>query len=164
MKKIDSENTWFDKFKKILVFEEGKVPTPYDDANGKPIHAPIGKTTIGVGRNLEANPLDEQEIELLLMNDISRALDDAFDVFGHSFAKLTAIRQMAIVAMIFQLGENGFRKFKNTISFINRERWFDAAKEMLDSKWAEEDSPARAARVSYMMEHNDYPLKYKNLF
>lgn len=157
-------DTWFKKLTKILAFEEGVRRRPYDDANGKPIKAPIGKTTIGIGRNLEANPLSDDEIEFLLNHDMATALEDAWDIFGQQFKNFHSVRQMAIVAMIFQLGENGFLKFRKTIRYIIQENWTAAANECLDSEWAQEDSPARAERTSFMIKNAEYPLKYQNLF
>ena len=164
MKDNLQQDLFIKRLMKILAFEEGVRRHPYDDANGKPIKAPIGRTTIGIGRNLETNPLSDDEIEFLLNNDIARALEYAWYIFGHQFKNFHSARQIAIVAMIFQLGENGFLKFKETIRYIIQENWTKAASECLDSKWAQEDSPARAERTSFMIKNAEYPLNYQNLF
>ena len=56
------------------------------------------------------------------------------------------------------MGISGFRKFKKTIYYLETEQYLEASEEMLDSKWARKDSPARALRLSEKIkiqgEHN----------
>ena len=49
---------------------EGVMHEPYDDATGKRPIA-LGHITIGVGRNLEARPLTDDEVDYLLANDLA---------------------------------------------------------------------------------------------
>ena len=49
---------------------EGVRYEPYDDATGKRPIA-LGHITIGVGRNLEARPLTDDEVDYLLANDLA---------------------------------------------------------------------------------------------
>ena len=62
-----------EKLKKLLIKHEGKVLLPYEDTEGY--------LTIGVGRNLEAVGITEDECELMLKNDIKRVLRDLRRIF-----------------------------------------------------------------------------------
>lgn len=56
--------------------------------------------------------------------------------------------QRALVNMSFQLGVSGLLGFRKTIDLIRQGRYYEAADEALDSKWAKEDTPNRARRVA----------------
>jgi lysozyme len=56
-----------------------------------------------------------------------------------------------MAAMTFQLGVSGVMAFKRLLAALERGDWPAAAAEMLDSKWAKEDSPARARRMAAAM-------------
>src|SRR6056300_1394169 len=58
----------YDNIKEMLIKNEGLVCQPY--------HCSAGKLTIGVGRNLEANGISEEEAMYLLQNDIQRVVDN----------------------------------------------------------------------------------------
>jgi lysozyme len=145
----------FDKLKAVLTYDEGKVHRPYDDATGKRVYAPLGKVTIGIGRNLDANPLSDQAIDLLLAEDISEALRGASTVFGEEFGKYSEPRQVAIVSLIFQLGLSKFLDFKNTINAIKAQNWDNAATHLTQSRWFQQ-VPERARRVLGMLRDEVY--------
>ena len=56
-----------------------------------------------------------------------------------------------VVEMCYQLGLAGFSKFKMTISYLEKENYIEASKEMLDSKWAKQ-TPNRAKKLSKIVE------------
>ncbi len=119
------------QLKKDLMRDEGFRGKPYLDTEGK--------TTIGYGRNLDANPLDREEGEYLLERDIKRALLEC-DAFPW-FHKLTYSRKCAVGNMMYQLGLTRFSGFRMMI---------EAEKQALDSKWARQ-CPDRAHRVSVLL-------------
>ncbi len=127
--------------KEMLISEEGIRNKPYVDT--------VGKLTIGVGRNLDDVGLRSDEIMMLLNNDIEEVIEQAqkFDWY----ATMDDIRQSVVIGMIFQLGLAGFKNFKKTVGFLSHHAYVNAAAEMLDSKWARDDSPERAKRMSQMM-------------
>ena len=49
--------------------------------------------------------------------------------------------------MCYQMGVNGFSKFKKTINYLSKEKFSRASLEMLDSKWAVQ-TPGRAKQLS----------------
>ena len=50
--------------------------------------------------------------------------------------------------MAYQLGPTSFSKFKRTIKLFKNKDYEGASIEMLDSKWAREDTPERAKELS----------------
>lgn len=119
-----------------LAKHEGNRNFVYDDVTGKPIGEGTfvrGLPTIGVGRNLAGKGLSEDEIRYLLDNDINDCA-----VVAHSFpwfAKLDAVRQNAVVELLFNLGERKFRMFTKFINFMNEGRWAQAGEELKRSLW-----------------------------
>ena len=107
--------------------DEGERKFPYKDT--------VGDTTIGVGRNLSADGLSEDEITLMLGNDVK----DTYDMLNHRlpwFGNLDPTRQGAIMNMAFNLGFNGLEKFPAMLAAMAKGDWEGAAREMLNSEWA----------------------------
>lgn len=134
----------------------------------RPYFCSAGKSTIGYGRNLEAvpfsndeiqslgrtsfdeTPLTEDEAEILLVNDVER-IHKRIVVFSF-WNELSPARQGVILNMCFNLGVKGFLKFTNTIGYLQDHDYEAASREMLDSKWAREDvGEARSQRLSDQM-------------
>lgn len=57
--------------------------------------------------------------------------------------------------MAYQLGCDGLSKFVKTLNLMAEEKWDEAAIEMLDSKWAKQDSKQRAWRHSNVTKYDD---------
>ena len=72
------------------------------------------------------------------------------------FGRLNQARKDIIISMCYQLGFDGFCKFKNTIKLIAAGRFVEASQEMLDSKWAKKDTPERAYRHSKVFAVGDW--------
>jgi len=125
----------------------------------KPYRCPAGKLTIGVGHNIDANPLpidikrhlaqygsiDNEMIDRLLNTDIRHAVADCQVIFP-AYNTMSDNRRMALVDFVFQLGFTGARRFTRSVNAINAEKWDDAARYMGESLWARQ-TPARAADV-----------------
>jgi lysozyme len=110
----------------LLKRDEGVRLFPYRDTTGH--------STIGVGRNLDANGLSMDEVEYLLANDIRKCEEEARKYPW--YCELNDARQAVVVSMIFNLGPKGFAGFKNTIADIAAGNYESAASRMLQSKWA----------------------------
>lgn len=122
---------------------------------GKPYLCSAGKTTIGYGHNLDDNPLTREQGERILKDDVAiarREITRLVPVFG----SLSDVRQAVLLSMIFQLGYDGLRKFQRTLTYVNAHRPDLAAAEMLDSKWARDDTPERANRHARMYRNNTW--------
>ena len=125
---------------------EGVRFKPYQDSEGI--------WTGGVGRNLEAVPFSEDEVELMFQNDFERAWMGASSL--PHWDKLNSVRRGVIVEMVFQMGRSGVSKFKNFFAAIGRNAWSDAHNEMIyknpeingkPSTWASQ-TPARAKELA----------------
>jgi len=110
---------------------------------------PAGRLTCGIGFNIQDNPLPDYIIDMLLDYSIEVAIDDLKTIFGiEKYESFPDHVKRALTNMSFQLGYDNLSEFKNTIRLIKNGDYKRAAKEVLDSKWAREDSPKRALEVS----------------
>lgn len=127
--------------KKELTIDEGKRNKPYVDT--------VGKTTIGVGRNLTDVGLSDDEIDLLLSNDINKAFAGLVQALPYVL-NLSEVRQRALTNMAFNLGIKGLLGFVTTLNHIQNGRYQEASESMINSKWASQVG-ARAKRLALMI-------------
>lgn len=104
----------------------------------KPYRCSAGKLTIAYGRNLDDVGITEHEAEIMLDRDIAQAKQDLFTVLGGLVNDLSPKRYNALVDMMFNLGQARFRGFIKMIAAIRQGDWQEAAKQALDSKWADQ--------------------------
>lgn len=121
-----------------------------ESKKAKPYKCTAGKTTIGIGRNLDDVGLSDEEIRFLFKNDIARVCAD-LDREIPWWRSLSEVRQRVFANMCFNLGINGLLGFKNTLAAVREGRYKDAAAGMLASKWASQVGD-RAQRLAKMME------------
>jgi len=114
----------------------------------KPYFCTSDKLTIGYGRNLEDVGISREEAAMLLTTDIERVERDLLMV--DEYVDLDRIRQTVIANMAFNLGFNGLMQFKRMWRHLARHDYPGAAKEMLDSKWAQQVGN-RAIELSKIM-------------
>jgi len=117
----------YDQLKTQLVGHEGFKLKPYKCTSGK--------LTIGVGRNLEAKGVTEQEALFMLDNDIIY-FEEELRRRLPSFRAFSGTRQAVLVNMAFNLGVNGLLNFKNMLNALEREDYDEAAVELLNSHYA----------------------------
>lgn len=128
------------KARRMLIRDEGYRPKPYRDT--------VGKLTIGVGRNLDEVGISGLTILQMLDEDIDKAVEGAIRVLGEdTFCALSEHRKLAVINMVFNLGEKGFAGFKNTVAAIKSGDWPTVASHALQSKWAGQVG-SRAFRVT----------------
>lgn len=120
----------------------------------KPYRCTAGALTIGIGRNLDANGISEDEAILLMRNDLAKCkaqvatLDMPED--------LGEVRTAVLVNMCFNLGFGGLKSFKRTLGLIREKRFAEAAKAMGESKWARQVG-RRATQLAQMMRTGEWP-------
>lgn len=137
----------------------------------EPYKCPAGYWTIGVGRNLETNPLSEEEkgkcgdlksgideraAFFLLSNDITRTEKDCQKHIPF-WKRLDDERQYALIDMCFNLGISGLLKFKKMLGEMEIGNYRGAAKECLNSKYAR-DVGKRAERIAKTIETGRFVL------
>lgn len=126
--------------KATLVADEGLRLHPYIDT--------VGKTSIGIGRNLTDVGISSEEADYLCASDISRAIR-LLDSRRPEWATLDDVRQRVLVNMAFNLGGRVFGFRKMWAALVKRD-FETAAAEMLDSRWAQQVG-ARANRLALAM-------------
>lgn len=124
-----------------LVVHEGLRRKPYLDT--------VGKTTIGVGRNLADVGISTEEAYFLLGNDIDRALKAA-QTFEW-FAGLSDVRQNAIVELIFNMGLEKFKQFIRFRAAMATGYYEKAAAELTDTPWERQVGPNRSGKIIAMI-------------
>lgn len=129
-----------------LTRDEGSRRFPYKDT--------VGKTTIGVGRNLDDVGVSTDEISLMLQNDIQRATDALQATFPWT-SGLDEVRRGAMVNMAFNMGIHGLAGFRDFLGKMQAGNWNAAAGAMLDSQWAQQVGP-RAQRLSIQIETGEW--------
>jgi len=129
----------------MLIRHEGKRSLPYECS--------AGKITIGVGRNLEDNPLTEDEIMYLLRNDIAK-FEKELNQYGW-YRMMDPVRQDACLNLMFNIGNTRFRQFRRMIKAFENRDYDLAADELLDSKYALQVG-ARANELSEIIRTGKY--------
>lgn len=131
--------------------DEGFVSHGYYDSKGF--------LTIGPGILIDerrGGGINAEEGMYLLRNRIYRVDNQLRARFPSWYDKLAPARMQVLICMAYQLGVNGVANFKRMVAAIERSDFTAAALEMLDSKWAREDSPERAKRMASMMERGEW--------
>ena len=139
-----------------LIRDEGKHLKAYKDS--------VGLWTIGVGHLLGSTPrmleITEAECEALFNYDIDTAEKVVEKLFPHfkqgaggsilTFSEDEDVRARVLVNMAFNLGPARLAEFKKFVAMVRLRAWADAAREMMDSKWATQVGK-RALRLRDMM-------------
>lgn len=116
-----------DKIKDMLVRHEGLRLHAYKCSEGY--------LTLGVGRNLDANGISEDEAMYILDNDIKRVQEELDRSWG-SWRTFPEKARMVCIDMCFQLGISGFMGFRQTRELMELGNWLEASEELLRSKYA----------------------------
>ena len=105
-----------------------------------------GYETIGYGFAIKDLKLDEDIAELILIRKLADLVARIKETFPWTKDAPEEIQDV-VVDMCYQLGINGFSKFKKTIYLLETEQYEEASVEMLDSLWAKQ-TPNRAKELS----------------
>jgi len=96
-----------------------------------------GKTTIGLGRNLDDYGITEEEAYYLAKNNIYE-LEDELDRAIPWWTQLDDARQRALINLAYNVGTTTLLKFKKTLQYLEDGSYEEAAEEVLDSRWAKQ--------------------------
>ena len=105
---------------------------------------------IDVGHRL-SNGITEQTAMYILEEDIQDTLSSLYRVFGDLFDTFSERQQLALINMMFNLGQARFEGFKKMIAAIKQDNWREASAQCLDSKAARQ-LPQRYARIARDLE------------
>lgn len=109
--------------------DEGLELFPYTDINGH--------LSIGYGRNLESKGITNDESVLMLENDIEDNCNQLVKMLPF-LLKLNEARQRVLINMCYNLGVNGFFKFKDLILALESFDYERASQAILNSKAAKQ--------------------------
>lgn len=144
---------------KQLEIDEGKRHSVYKDS--------LGYRTVGIGhlikdsdpdwiKNLgDGERITDGQMYEIFFDDLSTAIKDAGLIFGPAWNEFPDIAQEVFVNMTFNLGRSRFLKFERTIRFALDKNWSMVAREMMDSRWAEQVGK-RASRLSSNIKALDF--------
>jgi len=152
---------------KKLIEHEGLRLEVYQDS--------LGIDTIGVGRNLQDRGITKEELKALdipnidtvyehgiteadaaylLENDVQIVEDELLKAHP-CVAELDSVRQLVLVDMAFNMGVPRLCKFKKMWNAIHEQDFRNAAKEMLDSRWAIQVK-LRSTKLAHAMHHGEF--------
>lgn len=150
----------FETIKKVLVLEEGKRHKAYDDATGHEVKAPCGFLTIGIGHNIQGCGLSDAIIDAILEEDLMDSWSDLHKFFDVDWRTWGTARLVAVLVLLFQLEDTGFRHFHDLITAIKSHDWTQAGHELEDSLWAKQVSVRRKERTLLMLVNNEFDKDY----
>lgn len=128
----------------MLRADEGEVLHAYPDSEGY--------WTIGIGVLIDKRKgggITREESEYLFMNRM-RSKAAELDQRLSWWRRLNDARQGVLLGMAFQMGVDGLLGFVNTLEMVKVDDYQNAAKGMLNSKWARQ-TPERAKRMAEQM-------------
>tara|TARA_R100000234_G_C4943808_1_gene154130 strand:- start:238 stop:657 length:420 start_codon:yes stop_codon:yes gene_type:complete len=117
---------------------EGYISTVYKDS--------LGIDTIGYGFAIKDLNLEEDICDLILERKVAKLVFEVEKRFPW-YCDMPIIIKDVVIEMCYQMGVNGFSKFKKTIKHLSNRDFAEASVEMLDSKWAIQ-TPGRAKQLS----------------
>jgi lysozyme len=135
----------------------------------------LGIDTIGIGRNLEDRGISKEELDALDIPTIDHiyeyGITEADAVYlatndvqiveeellqAHPCVdRLDSVRQLILMDMAFNMGVPRLCKFKKMWNAIHEEDYPTAAKEMLDSRWANQVK-GRATKLANAMHNGEF--------
>jgi len=138
-----------DRIINLIAGHEGYRCMPYLDTKNI--------LTVGIGYNLESNPLNlsPDKIAQIKKHGIGEVeakclLLQMLEILAHDLAgkldwwsKLNLARQAVFLDMAYNMGIPRLMKFKNTLACAKSNDFFGAANQMLHSKWAVQVNPQR---------------------
>lgn len=116
---------------------------------GRAYRCSEGHLTVGYGRNIDKTGLGltEEEASYLLKNDVVRTVEELRRRYIW-FDSIPKKQRDVLVELCFQLGASRLSQFKKMLHNFEEGNYYAAADELLDSKFAREQVPARADRLA----------------
>lgn len=133
-----------------LISDEGKKPFLYDDKTGERVSTLVsgGNPTIGIGRNLGARALRDDEIMYLFNNDVTVMWADIARLLPWLGDAKQQISQTAVdVVIMVEFNTGDVFAFRNMLAAIQRKDYKAASVALLDSAAARQ-LPERYNRMA----------------
>ena len=162
MMKYSREN-----FIEKLIAHEGLRLQVYQDS--------LGIDTIGIGRNLEDRGITKEELNTMdipnmdviyevginevdavyLANNDVQIVEEELVRAHPCVDKLDSVRQLVLMDMAFNMGVPRLCKFLKMWNAVHNEDFSTAAKEMLDSRWANQVK-SRSVKLANAMHNGEF--------
>jgi len=126
--------------RKMIMKDEGWSPKPYKCTEGV--------WTIGFGTNITR--ITKEEGEMLLDLRLDKIINFDLLSFTAELPNLNDTRKIVLINMIYQLGLQGVKRFKNMLRAIRNGDFERASLEMINSRWYKQ-TPNRCRRLSEIM-------------
>ena len=134
---------------KLIKYEEGWRSKPYMCSENYP--------TVGFGFKIGTKNADINQFKFTLPENVGEVwlttyLDDLVNELAQNELNLLTCssRDAVLISMAYQMGVSGLLKFKMCLAAYQAGDWDEAAKQMLDSRWARQ-TPKRANRHAEQM-------------
>jgi lysozyme len=135
------------KLEQLLEQHEGRVRRLYKCS--------AGFNTIGVGHNLDANPISDRAIDVILEDDLEQVFRQ-LDEWIPWWRGEDEVRRAALIDLTFNMGISGFMKFKNTLAAWVKRDYAGAAAGLEQSLWFTQVG-RRGPRVVKMVRDGVWP-------
>jgi lysozyme len=125
---------------------EGYRNTPYHDAGGH---------SVGIGHHLYGpikRVYSDREIQVFFDRDLENALH-ACREYIENFDTLPVEVKQVCVGLVWTVGENGFYKFIRFRHDISTRDYYEAANELIDSRWYHQVSRQRSEHYINILRH-----------
>lgn len=142
------------KLQSQLILEEGMRLMAYDDKTGYPVPSGgkcQGNLTVGVGHNLDANPLTSSELAavghdgrtqpithdnalMILGNDIDAICDD-LDYHLPWWSEADEIRERVLADLAFNMGIHKLMVFSTFLRLMQQQQYAQAADDLQATPW-----------------------------
>lgn len=129
-----------------LTRDEGIRSRPYRDS--------LGKLTIGIGHNLDAEGLCDEAIHVQLGYDLQKKVLDPLDAHLGWWRSTPLNVQRVLANMCFNLGYTGLSKFVKMLDSIRKGEYTLASQHLLNSKYARQVG-ARADRLALLLKESE---------
>lgn len=147
----------------LLQYEEGFREKPYYCSEGYP--------TVGTGIRIGPKGADLKNYEFTVPREVdavwlqsilNKTMRDMLnnERIAKAINVLDEARTAVLVSMAYQMGVAGLAQFKNTLYLVETKQFEEAAKAMLDSKWARQ-TPNRAKRHAEQMRSGLWCSEYR---
>lgn len=135
----------------VLEREEGCRLSAYQDQ--------YGWWTIGIGTLIDERKggAISRAAALFMLREKVGEIEAALDRRLPWWRGLDEVRREVLVSMAYQLGVTGLLGFGEMLAATASGDYGRAADRMLDSKWARDDTPERAARAATAMRTGAWP-------
>ena len=137
------------KHKALIEHHEGRRKSMYQ--------CTAGKNTIGVGHNLDANPISDAAINQILDDDYRATLKTLNSNIPFA-GGLDWVRQAALVDLVFNMGIGTLLTFTHTLDALEKLDFEAAADGLKDSKWFHQVG-MRGPRIVAMIRTGQWPAE-----